>query len=333
MEAEQQRYSYTHQQLGSLLLEDWGLPDSITVPMRYHHQPDLAPDHIRETAAILDVANLLSAIYSGSETAAHFRELRDKMEYYFSISQEETRDILDKVAVQAVSILEIFDIDPGNIKPYSQILQEANDELGKLNLSYEQLVLELKESKEKSERFAQELQRANSRLEQLAFRDGLTDIYNHRYFQEILDTELARARRYGNALGLLLFDIDSFKRVNDNYGHPVGDKVLINIAKEVGEALRPSDILARYGGEEFAVILPEISSSGLRVFAERLRRCVEAVCTKVGTAKIKVTISSGGVCLIPDAQMSKQQLIDIADQGLYQSKKGGRNRVTILDAV
>ncbi len=196
---------------------------------------------------------------------------------FFNFPDDQIRTLIDDVAEKSLDILKIFEIDPGKMKPYTQMLQEANDELGKLNLSYEQLVLELKESKEKSERFADELRKANTRLEEMASRDGLTNLYNHRYFQEILGKEMARAKRYNTSLCLIMFDIDYFKEVNDSFGHPAGDEVLINLSRAISKAIRPSDIVARYGGEEFAVILPETSEKGLKVFAERLRRCAASV--------------------------------------------------------
>ncbi len=330
IQSEHKKFQFDHQQLGYVLLKDWGLPESITLPLRFHHEPESAPENVQKIASILDVANFLSAIYSGTETIANLKKLEEKMEDYFSFDSDETRKILDQVALQSIAILDIFEVDASNLKPYSQILQEANDELGKLNLSYEQLVLELKESKEKSERFARELQEANAKLEQLAFKDGLTGIFNHRYFQEILDKEMARAKRYGHPLGLLLFDIDYFKKVNDSYGHPAGDKVLINLAQQISNTIRPSDIIARYGGEEFAVILPETKGSGLKVFAERLRRCAANLTTSTENGPIQVTISCGGALLSPTDSINKQNFIDIVDRALYQSKDKGRNRVTVL---
>ncbi|HIE19001.1 TPA: GGDEF domain-containing protein, partial [Candidatus Bathyarchaeota archaeon] len=130
---------------------------------------------------------------------------------------------------------------------------------------------------------------------------------------------------------LIIFDIDFFKKVNDTYGHPAGDQVLQNIAKEVKKTVRPSDIVARYGGEEFAVILPETDISGVKVFAARMRRCVEGVITHVEEKQIMVTISVGGTTFSPDQQgVTKDLLFKTADRGLYISKKNGRNQVTIL---
>ncbi len=328
---EQEKFQFNHQQLSHILCDNWGLPKSISGPMRYHHQPEKAPEKFYQAAKVLSVANLLSTIYNGMETSENVMLLENQMDELFNIGSEQTKDLLDDVAQQSINILGIFEIDPGDMKPYSQMLQEANDELGRLNFSYEHLVMALKESKEKSERFASELQEANQQLEELAFRDGLTNLYNHRYFQEILDIEMERAQRYKNDISLILFDIDHFKKINDNYGHPAGDQVLISLAQKLLATIRPSDILARYGGEEFAVILPSTKESGMKVFAERLRRSVMATTTIIDTREIKVTISSGGVHSGPDGKkVTKRDLIETADRALYMSKKNGRNKVSIL---
>lgn len=328
--AERKKYLFDHQHLGCTFLENWGIPQSIVSPIRFHHEPELSPVKYQRTCSVLNVANHLSAIYSGTETAENLRELQTKMADYFNINADQTRSLLDDVAEKSLDILKIFEIDPGQLRPYSQMLQEANDELGKLNLTYEQLVLELKESKKKSEAFASKLRKANARLEELAFRDGLTNLYNHRYFQDILEKEMVRARRYKHSLSLIMFDIDSFKEVNDSFGHPAGDQVLIKLAQAISTVVRPSDIIARYGGEEFAVILPETNQTGLKVFAERLRRCAASVTTIVKGNPIKVTISCGGVHLYPNDNVTQQEFINSADRGLFLSKQNGRNRVTIV---
>lgn len=331
VELERAKYQFDHQKLGVALLEEWGIPAAITVPIFYHHDPELAPEEIRQNSAILQAANLVSAICCGKETAKKVIELEKVLEHFFNVPTEKIPHLLDAVADKAIDVLDIFNVDSGEMKPYSQLLQEANDELGKLNLSYEQMVLELKESKDKAERFANELRDVNSKLEQLAFRDGLTDLYNHRYFQEMLGKEIYRCQDGGHPLSLLMFDIDYFKKINDSFGHPAGDQVLANLSSAIKDALRPSDIVARYGGEEFAVILPETNQSGLKVFAERLRRCAAAVTTKTNGNEIRVTISCGGVELSPDIAGTKQDLLDTADRALYMSKKNGRNCVTIQD--
>lgn len=331
IDLEYDKYSFNHQQVGSTLINKWGLPDSISEPIGFHHNPKSAPEDKQETAQLLQFADQLSAIYNEIDTAEKVRLLQGELTEHYSLSPDQIRSLLDNVAEKSVEILKTFEIEPGDMRPYSQMLQEANEELGRLNLSYEQLVIELKEAKEKSERLADELKDVNLRLNDLAYTDALTGLYNHRYFQESLSNELARAARYQASVSLIIFDIDFFKKVNDTYGHPAGDQVLKNIAKEVKKTVRPSDIVARYGGEEFAVILPETDISGVKVFAARMRRCVEGVITHVEEQQIMVTISVGGTTFSPDQQgVTKDLLFKTADRGLYISKENGRNQVTIL---
>jgi diguanylate cyclase (GGDEF)-like protein len=193
------------------------------------------------------------------------------------------------------------------------------------------MMLEMHEAKLKAERLSRELQDANARLRELVYRDGLTGLYNHRFFQESLSQELLRANRYKTSVSLILFDIDHFKKVNDNFGHQAGDQVLMNIARAVSSSIRPTDILARYGGEEFAVILPETNAAGAKVFAARLRRCVEGIATLAKGQLIYVTVSAGTTTFTPENHISdKDQLINTADRGLYISKQNGRNQVTAV---
>jgi len=328
---EEKKYGFNHQQLGATLLRSWGLPAAIAEPIRYHHDPSDAPKEYQQTAGILRIANQLSAIYTEANSAEKVRLVQADIRSHFGLGDEQIRTLVDDVATRSIEFLESFELDPGDIKPYSQMLQEANEALGELNLSYEQLVMELKEAKDQSEILANELHDANARLKELVFRDGLTGLYNHRYFQEVLSRELARALRYQSSLSLLMFDIDCFKTVNDSHGHPAGDLVLMNIAKVIQGAIRPSDIVARYGGEEFAVILPVTNQAGMKVFAERLRRSVEGIATRTEGMEIKVTISVGGACWSPDRpQVTREDLIQTADRALYLSKDNGRNQVTIL---
>jgi diguanylate cyclase (GGDEF)-like protein len=146
-----------------------------------------------------------------------------------------------------------------------------------------------------------------------------------------MDRELNRAERYGHSFSLILFDIDHFKKVNDSYGHQRGDQVLKAISALAVKVVRTSDVVARYGGEEFAVVLPETPESGVGVFAERLRRGVEQLQILVDGLSISVTISLGATTYHAGVHRhDKSALIEAADQALYQSKRGGSNRITTL---
>lgn len=333
-ELERQKFGFDHQMVGAALINDWGLPESIAVVTQYHHDHKNAPENYRKAAEVLAFSGKLSAIYNEKDSAHQVRTLQDELAKIFHLKEDQIRDLVDRVASESIEILNTFEIDPGDIRPFSQMLQDANQQLGQLNLSYELLVLELKEAKEKAERLAAELRIANSRLKELAFRDGLTGLYNHRYFQEMLEKQLSQSQRYQSELSLVMFDIDLFKNINDTYGHPVGDLVLINLARTAMSLVRATDIVARYGGEEFAVILPETGQKGMKVFAERLRRGVEKTITVAEGKKIKVTISVGGTSFTPDLlNITKEMLIDTADKALYASKNDGRNTVTILTPI
>lgn len=156
--------------------------------------------------------------------------------------------------------------------------------------------------------------------------DGLTQIFNKRYFTETLERELSRARRYERPLALMLFDIDHFKRCNDTYGHRAGDHVLRQMADLVRQRARKVDVVARYGGEEFAVILPEIDLQGAAQFAESVRRMVEGEEFVFEGRRIPLAISVGVAELDP-GMTHADDLIRRADGRLYRAKQTGRNRV------
>jgi diguanylate cyclase (GGDEF)-like protein len=325
---ERQIFGFDHQEIGAELLQEWGLPENIYGPIRYHHG-GLCSEELSMPADLLRWSALLSSVYHGSRSAERMRELKLELVDRFKIKEERIDAMVDSVAEKSIDILSCFEIDPGNIRPFSQLLQEANEELRRLNFTYEQLVMEFKQAKEKAERLAGELQRANLKLRELAFCDGLTGLYNHRYFQELMEREMSRSVRYGDVLSLMMFDIDHFKRVNDTYGHPGGDVILRNLAALVKDCMRNSDVVARYGGEEFAVILPLTEAAGCKVFAERLRRKVEQMKTNIGGKQVKITVSIGMATYVPEMTANdKSQLIDAADRALYQSKQNGRNRVS-----
>ncbi len=164
----------------------------------------------------------------------------------------------------------------------------------------------------------------NAKLHELAITDGLTQLFIHRFFQLKLEDEMKRAKRYGEPLSLLLFDIDHFKMFNDTWGHQTGDQVLRETARLLRNAVRASDVPCRYGGEEFTVILPHTTAEQALVFAERFREKVSENQIPVGNDHVTVTISIG-IAEFPRMAADKATLIKKADLALYQCKKRGRN--------
>ena len=182
-----------------------------------------------------------------------------------------------------------------------------------------------------------ELKKLVAELEELALRDGLTGLYNHRFFQEALATELARCARYQAITSVIFLDVDHFKNYNDLNGHPAGDallKILGRIVADTGDMPelrfrgRLSDIAARYGGEEFAIILPETDKEGAMIRADRLRQTIAEFPFAHRELQPSGIVSvSVGVSTYPEDGVTKQDLLESADQALYAAKRAGRNQV------
>jgi two-component system, cell cycle response regulator len=161
-----------------------------------------------------------------------------------------------------------------------------------------------------------------------ALRDGLTKVYNKRYFTERIVSEMRFAVRHKAMLALLLVDVDHFKKVNDTFGHVAGDKVLVAVAHALARSVRNEDVVARYGGEEFAVVLRATPIAHVRGTAERLRKLIESLTVEHESGPIRVT-ASVGMATFPELPIrSPEQLIEAADQALYRAKNAGRNRVS-----
>lgn len=172
-------------------------------------------------------------------------------------------------------------------------------------------------------------ERVAKQLFEASTRDALMGIYNRRYFDERLAAEVAYAHRHAGFLGLLLFDVDHFKRVNDTHGHPAGDRLLAGIAKKVGAVIRTEDVLARYGGEELVIIARGVPSSGLVVLGERIRRAVAELALDHEGVTFGATVSVGIATLEEcDAHATGDLLVALADERLYRAKQTGRNRVS-----
>ena len=173
-----------------------------------------------------------------------------------------------------------------------------------------------------------ELEEAYQRsIYESAVRDGLTRIYNKKYFLDALRKEFAWCVRHQVPLSLVLFDIDHFKKVNDTYGHPAGDHVLQRVAERVSATIRTEDVFARYGGEEFALMLREASEEQAITCAERCRKAVTASDFVFAGTPLRVTISLGVAVLQQGDYSQAEDLIAAADRYLYRAKNGGRNRV------
>jgi diguanylate cyclase (GGDEF)-like protein/PAS domain S-box-containing protein len=176
------------------------------------------------------------------------------------------------------------------------------------------------------ERDMTEQKELEKKLEELSKTDPLTSVLNRRAFDEILENEFSRFKRSNENYALLILDIDHFKKVNDNYGHHVGDAVLKEVAKTCQSSLRRHDTVARVGGEEFCIILPYISSDNASKIAEKLREKIMHSVVQSDDNRISVTVSIG-VAEVERADTNSSEAMKRADNKLYEAKKAGRNRV------
>jgi two-component system cell cycle response regulator len=172
--------------------------------------------------------------------------------------------------------------------------------------------------------YENQLKALNQRLQSLAVTDGLTGLHNHRAFQDYLEEQFQTAMRNKQPLALILMDVDHFKQYNDTYGHQAGDEVLRQVAQILQANVREGDFVARYGGEEFVVVLPRTDSESAVAVAERLREAVQSA-----EWQLRPVTGSFGVASIRPDMETRQELIESADQALYQAKKNGRNRVEV----
>jgi diguanylate cyclase len=211
----------------------------------------------------------------------------------------------------------------------TQTLERARDGLEEKVLERTQALTEV------NERLANEVrerERAQKEAELLARVDPLTGLFNRRHFSQLVELEFKSALRYKRPLSILIFDIDQFKKVNDTYGHQVGDKALVHVAEIFQQQARSSDILARYGGEEFIALLPETDSAAAQYSAERLRETLQDSPAQAGKQSIPLTISIGIAGMeIYNGLEDFEELLKEADEALYQAKNSGRNKVIVFE--
>ncbi|MFQ5329505.1 MAG: diguanylate cyclase [Thermodesulfobacteriota bacterium] len=180
----------------------------------------------------------------------------------------------------------------------------------------------------KKAKIFEELTAEKERLKKLSVTDQLTGLYNHDFFYNRLSDEFNRAVRYKVPLSLIMIDLDNFKMINDTYGHPTGDTALREVAGLLKKAVRKTDVVARYGGEEFAVILPHTSLNGAQEEAERIREMVVSH-SYASLKEIVISISAGVAAYPNDSVANAGDLVNLADNGLYEAKRSGKNRVVV----
>jgi two-component system cell cycle response regulator len=222
-----------------------------------------------------------------------------------------------------------FSIDRGQYGVFLVRRTRDQERFGPADLEFAQAVITAAVAVIQRAQMVESTMADNARLEQLAQTDPLTQLLNRRALTERITAEMERALRYDSTMALLMIDLDHFKRVNDTYGHLVGDDVLRDVAQLLSDTIRSADIVARYGGEEFLVLLPETDDAGAESFADRLRCAIEThpFASDSLAEPLRLTASIG-VAVYPATRIeSVEDLFARADAALYRAKADGRNRV------
>lgn len=330
--AEQSVFGEDHCFIGYSVGTHWNFPQSILVPILHHHDPLKYSGEdklLGLSAKSIYLADLLSNIIYSDKPEEYHRRFRHEAQKLLGFKSECINDILDQAHLEFDQAAQIFGLNLSETKPIQDILQEANIRLSLLNMDYEQINKKLVTALVTLENVTEELRAKNEQLLNLANVDGLTGIYNNRFFQSALEKEINRTSRKKGQLALVLLDIDHFKKFNDTHGHLVGDMVLVEFCKVVRKNLREYDTFARYGGEEFVIILPDTNLEQALLVAENLRKAVEKEALVYGSKTYRVTASFGVSSSeqVDDLVQGKTELFKLADQAVYDAKDSGRNKV------
>ncbi len=325
LEAEQ--LGYDSHEVGAALLDSWQLPPLIVQTVRGWGDPEHVSDDAEEPvgmlARIMALANATATVLCRpQQCGSALKTLYALGTEYCGVSEDEIDAFVVSLEQDVSEMASMLNMDVDG-ESYQGILDRARMEMVQISLG---AALDLEQTTSRAE----ELERKNQELESKATTDKLTGIPNRAQFDETLERVVA-ARISGpseNALGLLVVDVDHFKKFNDTHGHQTGDEVLKLVARCLSEATRDTDLAARYGGEEFVVVLGNTTLEILETVAERIRkRVAETALSRDGEPDLSVTASVGGACVERVASAEDgEALLALADACLYEAKEAGRNR-------
>jgi two-component system cell cycle response regulator len=334
-DAELARFGVTHTELAAELTEGLGLPARISEALRHHHRPDEASDPATvRLAHVAGLADLACAAWSGRTSNARDRlamlgSFERALAEQHQVPSETTARWIDRVADELETTADVLGMRVPRQPRFAEILREAQDGLSELASSFEEAV----DVASERARLVAHLAEANTRLEDLANLDGLTGLANRRHFELRAVDLLMRASLRGQAVSVMMFDIDFFKRVNDQYGHAAGDAVLRAVGTLLRRGTRQSDVVGRLGGEEFGLVLNGIAEGSARSVAENIREAIGSLRFQFPTTEFRVTATVGGTSYAgtvrdsDDAAELLSALLARADDHLYTGKRAGRDRV------
>jgi diguanylate cyclase (GGDEF)-like protein len=326
IDLEREVFGADHAEVTQWLLTRWKLPGLFGEAAGSSHNVDgagSARDDGAQVEKIVRLSGWVADIWIRGEAAPAIELARVRAQSILNLGEERLAPILKEIAAAMTGeVAKLFEVDVGSPDDIQAILEQAKEALVVATFRADQEADEARQS-------ATELEQKNRALAEESQTDKLTRLANRDRCDRYLAEQFQLAQAKGRSLSVLFCDVDFFKKVNDGYGHAVGDVVLVTVAELLGQKMRGADLVARYGGEEFVILLPDTPSSGARVVGERLRARVEAAPIPYGGDKpMKVTISVGSASFEPGSSYgSPLELVKAADDALYAAKRGGRNRV------
>ncbi len=324
---------FTADELTARLTTKWGLPDSISDGIRCRSGLEVLDSGVEASTKLmlrgLEAGCVAEEVLCGQNSGEALRVLAELAHTSFGMDLDAVSRVLldiEPVLEETAGLLS-FDLPTGN--SHAELLAEA---MGKMqNISLDAVSAFSRETQA-----VEELSQRNRALETENRQDDLTGLLNRRGFDAVLSDEIDKRLQepQEDALGLLVFDIDFFKKVNDTYGHQVGDEVLREVGHAFRRVSRKAEFVARQGGEEFALILPHTNLDEMKQAAERLRNEVAEIMLSAGGETVSLTISAGGAAVNQVGEDGViQRLYERADQLLYEAKRNGRNRSVIDDSL
>jgi len=327
---EEQRLGFHSRDVCATLLESWELPRQIFVPVGYTGRSGELPADVepalRELVQLMEIAELVERVLCDEDKGTPLARLHELAQEHHELSSTEVDAFLVGLesGINETAELLAVQLPPGT--SHEAIIEQARLQIVNVSLG---TALDLRQEKRRSE----ELESKNRELADRARTDALTSLPNRAAFDEFLAAHVAQRVRgeVPGSLGLLMIDVDRFKRFNDTHGHQAGDQVLRALGTVLRRHTRKGDLAARYGGEEFALIAPFTTPAGLKSLAERLRRAIEQEVLEFDGQRLMVTASFGGASISTfTSENEAAALVKLADHYLYRAKESGRNRCELV---
>ena len=314
---ERQELQTDHAEIGSALAHQWNLPPLLVEPIRFHEEPDRAPEQLLPLIRCVALGGRVAELFMADDPTAALNTYYSLARRWFELAPEQAEPLLKTIHSGSVEMKRLFDLPAEAIENADGILARANEALTTLNLQQQQQQTELVQK--------------NQRLIHEVNTDSLTGAANRRRFNEFIATAFEAARDGAEPVSLLFFDADHFKNFNDSYGHQTGDRVLVALSSTLQAMIDEGALVARYGGEEFAVVLPGKDRIEAARTAEEMRKRVEAMPVASDEGEpLTVTVSIGVSTHGGDVFERVEQFIKAADQAVYAAKASGRNCVRIF---